>query len=101
MNTAENTWPGGERHAMTQTQHQHWNDTHYPGTRQICAICSKPTGRCEEDACYNEDGEPFCPQCADEHWYCDSCGVFVPSEHVTFEETHDVRNGGCGSDVVA
>jgi hypothetical protein len=31
-------------------------------------------------------------------WHCPNCGT-VPPEHVTFEETHDPRHGGCGEAV--
>lgn len=59
-----NTWPGGYRHAITQDQHKDWNATHYPGTRQMCTLCSNPTGRCEEDSMYLEDVGPLCVACA-------------------------------------
>lgn len=69
-----NTWPGGERHAISQGDHERWNDTHYPGTRQLCSKCDVPTGRCEDDSIYTEGGEgPLCLEClecwenADEH----------------------------------
>lgn len=59
-----NSWPGGARHAMTQDAHEQWNATHYPGTRQLCCHCDEPTGRCEEDALYEEGGEgPYCETC--------------------------------------
>lgn len=29
-------------------------------------------------------------------WYCPQCQAGVPSHHVTFEEYHDPRAGGCG-----
>jgi rubrerythrin len=32
-------------------------------------------------------------------WYCEHCRTTVQNEHVTFEETHDVRCGGCGHPV--
>lgn len=32
-------------------------------------------------------------------WYCDQCKQVVPGKHVTFQETHDVRYGGCGGPV--
>ena len=32
-------------------------------------------------------------------WWCDECGKLVPDNEVTFEETHDPRQGGCGSNV--
>jgi hypothetical protein len=58
-----NTWPGGYRHAMHQNDHESWNASHYPGTRQICTQCDQPTGRCEDDTIYNDDGDPICPDC--------------------------------------
>lgn len=58
-----NTWPGGFRHAMYQDQHEKWNSNHYPGTKQLCSICESPTGRCEEDSMYNEDGNVICEEC--------------------------------------
>jgi len=30
-------------------------------------------------------------------WWCPHCKVEVQPEHVTFEETHDERYGGCGA----
>ena len=32
-------------------------------------------------------------------WWCPACEVTVPPEHVTYNETHDTRAGGCGGDV--
>jgi len=58
-----NTWPGGRRHAMHQDAHERWNASHYPGTRQVCSKCGEATGRCEEDAMWSDDGEPFCETC--------------------------------------
>ena len=60
----DNTWPGGKRHAMTQTAHERWNRENYPGTLQLCGICDEPTGFCEEDGIWTEDGEPLCSECA-------------------------------------
>ena len=49
---------------MYQDEHERYNATHYPGTRQLCAFCDQPTGRCEEDAIYLEDGQgPLCEEC--------------------------------------
>lgn len=69
-----NSWPGGKRHAMEQDEHEVWNSSHYPGTRQLCSICEEPTGKCEEDAfwdiithlplcrsCWTEQDEQFSP----------------------------------------
>lgn len=60
-----NTWPGGYRHAMDQNEHESWNASNYPGTRQICTQCDQPTGRCEDDTIRNEDGDPVCEECRD------------------------------------
>ncbi len=57
-----NTWPDGYRHALTPKEHEVWNTTHYPGTRQLCDLCGEPTGRCKED-------EMEC----DEYILCESC----------------------------
>jgi hypothetical protein len=58
-----NTWPGGERRAMHQDEHEKWNAREYPGTRQLCVECEEPTGRCEEDElCFGDNG-PFCESC--------------------------------------
>jgi len=58
-----NTWPGGKRHAIHQDEHEKWNVSHYPGTRQLCVLCGEPTGKCEDDAIKNADGEPICEEC--------------------------------------
>ena len=62
-----NTWPNGNRQAMTQSEHAIWNAHHYPGTRQLCDLCREPTGRCEDDSLYMDD-EPdvlLCESCYD------------------------------------
>ena len=59
----KNSWPGGYRHAMDQGIHARWNAEHYPGTRQMCVECDQPTGQCEEDGWWNEDGDPLCREC--------------------------------------
>jgi len=61
-----NEWPGGYRHAMDQSDHERWNASHYPGTRQICHNCGAPTGFCEEDGYHDDDGYPYCDECATE-----------------------------------
>jgi len=58
-----NTWPGGQRHPMTQSEHTRWNAHNYPGTRQLCEQCDEPTGRCEEDSLYAGDTGPLCENC--------------------------------------
>lgn len=60
----ENTWPGGYRHAMTQAEHEQWNAENYPGTLEICCKCDEPTGCCEEDNITDDDGQPYCEDCA-------------------------------------
>lgn len=66
-----NTWPGGTRHAMCPEEHECWNASHYPGTRQLCCECEEPTGRCEEDSLFvetesSESVGPLCKTCYDE-----------------------------------
>ena len=59
-----NEWPDGYRHAITQAEHEVWNRSHYPGTRQLCVECDEPTGRCEDDSIYTDDGiGPLCEGC--------------------------------------
>ena len=61
-----NTWPGGHRHAMSQTEHESWNANNYPGTRQLCEHCGYPTGRCEDDSLYADEDHidgPLCLNC--------------------------------------
>lgn len=59
-----NTWPGGVRHAMLQSDHEKWNSSNYPGTLQLCVVCEEPTGSCEEDSRYTDAGVgPCCATC--------------------------------------
>jgi len=61
-----NTWPGGRRHAMAQSEHEAWNARNFPGTRQLCEQCGEPTGRCEDDSLYADDDGgigPLCVEC--------------------------------------
>ena len=51
---------------MHQHEHEIWNRKNYPGTRQLCVMCGSPTGRCEDDALYRDDGDPLCEDCWDE-----------------------------------
>lgn len=60
---ATNSWPGGVRRALNQSQHEALNASHYPGTRQICVECETPTERCEEEALYAGDLGPLCDDC--------------------------------------
>ncbi len=59
----QNTWPGGVRKALSQTEHERWNRANYPGTRQLCFVCDEPTGQCEEDAWWDSDGNTVCREC--------------------------------------
>lgn len=61
-----NTWPGGKRHAMYPSEHEKWNRSHYPGTRQLCEACGCATGRCEDDSLFVNDEGPLCETCYDE-----------------------------------
>lgn len=58
-----NTWPNNRRRAMTQCEHESWNDRNYPGTRQMCKDCDHPTGNCEEDDLFFNDHGPLCEDC--------------------------------------
>ena len=58
-----NTWPGGYRHAMTQSEHEAWNAGNHPGTRQMCVDCDSPTGRCEDDSLFADDDHEIGPLC--------------------------------------
>ena len=58
-----NTWPGGKRRALTQSEHEDWNAHNYPGTRQLCATCGEPTGRCEDDSLFDDDDCIICEAC--------------------------------------
>ena len=51
----------------TQTEHEQYNATHYPGTRQLCDRCDEPTGKCEEDQIVSDvNGDILCMECYDE-----------------------------------
>jgi hypothetical protein len=58
-----NTWPNGERKAMTQSEHDNWNADNYPGTLEICFSCDEPTGNCEEDNIEDDEGNAICSEC--------------------------------------
>lgn len=58
-----NSWPDGRRRAMSQSEHERWNASNYPGTRQLCTQCDEPTERCEEDSIYDGDLGPLCMDC--------------------------------------
>lgn len=62
-----NTWPGGVRRALLQSEHEAWNRTTYPGTRQLCEECGEATGNCEDDSLY-WSGDP------EERWDRDGIG---------------------------
>lgn len=60
---SQNTWPHGIRKPLTQSEHEHWNSYNYPGTRQLCSACELPTGNCEEDGLFDDNGNPYCNGC--------------------------------------
>lgn len=61
-----NTWPDDKRRALLPSEHDRWNATDYPGTRQLCYECDEPTNRCEEDLFLRENGDgPLCETCYD------------------------------------
>lgn len=39
------------------------------------------------------------PPSRDFGWWCPSCEKWIQNEHVTFDEVHDPRCGGCGGKV--
>ena len=66
--------------ARTQSEHEAINAMEYPGTRQLCVCCDRPTGRCEEDAIFlpimepnGNDLGPLCGECCDcyQEWWTD------------------------------
>ena len=66
-----NTWPGRYRHALSQDEHFAWNAQNYPGTRQLCIKCEEPTGRCEDDSIYVNNGDgPLCINCLKGGYNC-------------------------------
>ena len=89
-----NTWPSGKRRAITQSEHRQWNAQHYPGTRQLCCICERPTGRCEDDSIYSNGIGPLCESCNETYHafectcHCQGCG----SELAEFETTKTCRD---------
>jgi formylmethanofuran dehydrogenase subunit E len=52
--------------AISQCEHNKINSRKYPGTRQLCSKCDEPTGRCEEDSIYDENGNAICEDCYEE-----------------------------------
>ncbi len=65
-----------------------WNDFKFIGKKRIKRI-SKP----------EKFGSGFAKQMLSDRWWCEHCQVWVDPCDVTYEETHDVRNGGCGNPV--
>lgn len=62
-----NSWPGGYRQAISQAGHDEWNQTHYPGTRQMCIVCGSATERTEDCSLFDDDGDgPLCLNCWNE-----------------------------------
>jgi hypothetical protein len=54
------------KHRLSQCDHEKFNASHYPGTRQMCSICDKPTERCEDDEIVTIHGDPVCVDCYEE-----------------------------------
>ena len=50
--------------AMYPFQHEAYNATHWPGTRQLCELCGEPTGRCEDDSIFIGE-KVACEDCAE------------------------------------
>lgn len=86
---SENEWPRGHRHAMSQCEHEKWNATHYPGTRQICIKCDEPTGCCEDDGFFDEDGDPYCWKC----WSSEAAPLYAETSQAIEEEDVPVDEG--------
>jgi hypothetical protein len=51
------------RQVFSHSEHLKVNAMEYPGTRQLCAKCGEPTGRCEDDSIFIEDEGPLCEAC--------------------------------------
>lgn len=64
MSDSKNAWPSWFRNAMNQSDHNEWNATNFPGTRQLCEECGEITERCEEDSLIlDNDYGPLCWAC--------------------------------------
>lgn len=63
-----NSWPGGKRRPLSQSEHGEWNAKNYPGTRQLCVDCEAPTGRCEDHGWFFKDHGPLCNSCWADHF---------------------------------
>lgn len=75
--------------------------------KEICPSCHKKTKRIiRMKISTRTGGTPPITECKNCHkeikdyWWCENCMVMVEPEHVTFEETHDLRFGGCGYKVI-
>lgn len=62
---------------MYPSEHEAWNRTHYPGTRQLCDKCDQPTGRCEDDTIYTDDYEHLCEECYEEEMKGEGDGLCI------------------------
>lgn len=99
-----NTWPNGYPHSMDQSQHEVWNASNYPGTRQLCEKCEAPTGRCEEDTIIVW-GQEVCESCRDEvlvelrcefgldEASCDKCGCADGDCYFVSDGGYEPRDG--------
>ena len=51
----------------------------------------------------NVDPITECCNCEKEikdYWWCETCNEMIEPEHVTYDERHDIRMGGCGNKVI-
>jgi len=73
----------------------------------VCPHCGSSSER-EITGSFSTDGTNSGPitQCSDckkeikDFWWCETCHDMIEPEHVTFDERHDARAGGCGNKVV-
>lgn len=59
---------------------------------QRCADCDDPTGRCEDDSLYVDEGHAVCEDCYDLYPQCDCCGARCGAHLMTW---HRVDVGEC------
>jgi hypothetical protein len=75
-----NAWPGGRRHAMSQSENEAWNARNFPGTRQLCERCGEPTERCEDDSLYSDEDRQIGPLCV-ECWNTANTNMVTPAKN--------------------
>lgn len=68
---------------------------------EYCSECSCETGNAGrmEDSIFimypDYEVGPLCDKCREAHRVCEKCGEGVPSNLVTFDNTHEVCGGIC------